>query len=131
MNTVILMGRVGADPEFKAFDSDGGGVTNFSLATNKKFKTKSGEKKEITHWHKIKAFGKLAKIIEQYVEKGSLISILGEIEYRSYDKDGVVTYITEINAKEMTMISSPNQGNDRPKGNEPANRSEPDDDLPF
>lgn len=103
MNKVILIGRVGKNPEIKHFDN--GQIANFNIATTSKWKTKEGEKKERVEWHNIVANGKLAETIEKYVTKGMLLSIIGEIRYRDYEVSGEKKYITEIVANSLEMLS--------------------------
>lgn len=98
INKVILLGRLGADPEIRV-SQDGKKIARFSLATSESWKDKlSNEKKEKTEWHKIVIFSVgLAEISEKYLKKGSLIYIEGQISSRKYtDQSGVEKYITEI-----------------------------------
>jgi single-strand DNA-binding protein len=113
MNHVILIGRVGKDPEIKNFNSDIK-LATFSLATSKMYKDKkSGEKKEVTQWHTVSVWNGLAGIAEKYVRKGDRLCITGEIEYQSWEsRDGERKYATRINAENMEMLGSPkNQNN--------------------
>jgi len=96
VNKAILIGNVGKDPETRRLEN-GSQVTQFSLATTKKWKDKDGNKKEDTQWHKIVLWRVLSKVAEQYVKKGDKLYIEGYISNRSYDdKDGNKKYITEI-----------------------------------
>lgn len=96
VNKAILIGRVGKNPEIKHLES-GVSVANFSLATSEKYTNKQGEKVETTEWHNIVIWGKLVKIIEDYVSKGILLYIEGKIKTRNWeDKNGAKHYITEI-----------------------------------
>lgn len=109
VNKVILVGRVGENPELK--DLSGSKVVNFSLATSEKFKDKNGEKKENTEWHRVTAWGALAEIIAKYATKGQQLYVEGKIQTRTYDdKDGVKKYSTEIVAKEITLLGSKGSG---------------------
>jgi len=104
MNLVILVGRLGKDPDIK-YTPSGSQVTSFNLATDKSWKDKSGEKVKKTEWHNITAFGKLAEICGNYLGKGKLVFIEGRIQTRQWDdKDGVKRYTTEIVASEMKML---------------------------
>lgn len=110
MNLCILKGRLGADPETKTINS-GSTITTFSLATSKKWTSKSGEKQEKTNWHRCKAWNKTGEVIEKYFSKGSEIIVTGEIEYGKYDgNDGVTRYTTDIivNSFEFTSGSGSN-----------------------
>jgi single-strand DNA-binding protein len=93
VNKVILVGRLGADPELKQFDN--GQVCNMSLATSEKW-TKDGVANEKTEWHKVKVFGKLAEICSTYLAKGRQVYIEGKIQTRNYEKDGQKVYVTEV-----------------------------------
>jgi len=106
LNKVLLLGRLGADPELK-FTPNGNAVCNFSMATSKKFKDKNGNDQEITSWHRVVVWGKLAELTNQYMSKGKQCLVEGEINYRSWDdKDGVKKYTTEINATHIQFIGS-------------------------
>lgn len=95
MNRVTLLGHIGNPPELKSVGTDGK-VVNFSIATDESYKDKSGKKIEKTEWHNIVAWGTLAETISKYFVKGSEILIEGKISTRSYEKDGVKHYSTEI-----------------------------------
>ena len=112
INKVILLGRLGADPEIR-MSQDGKKIAKFSLATSESWKDKqSGEKKEKTEWHKVIIFSSgLADITEKYLRKGSLIYIEGQISTRKYtDQSGIEKYITEIVLQgyncQLTMIDN-------------------------
>lgn len=125
MNKVILMGRLGNNPETK--QANGQQLAKFSLATTESYKDKSGEKKEQTEWHNIVVWGKLAEIAEKYLTKGSQILVEGKISYKSYEKDGEKKYYTEILASSFQMIGGKSEPT---KQNEQAPSAESDD-LPF
>jgi single-strand DNA-binding protein len=105
INKVILVGRLGKDPEIRSTPG-GTTVAKFSLATDEKFTDKSGEKQDRTEWHNIVAFGKLAEICGQYLRKGKLVYIDGSIHYDSWDdkETGQKKYRTEITANTMKML---------------------------
>lgn len=105
VNRVILVGRLGKDPEIRSIPS-GTSVAKFSLATDERFTDKNGEKQERTEWHNIVAWGKLAEICGQYLRKGKLVFIEGSIRTESWDdkETGVKKYRTEIIAKDMQML---------------------------
>ena len=103
-NKVQLIGHVGQAPEVKVF-GEGKKVANISLATNESYINAKGEKVEETQWHKVKAWGKTAEIIEKYVTKGKEIAIEGKLTYSDYlDKDGVKRYITEVVASDILLL---------------------------
>jgi len=103
VNKVILIGRLGKDPEVR-YTPDGMMVTSFSLATDESWKDKSGEKQQKTEWHNIVTFGKLAEICGNYLTKGKLVFIEGKIQTQSWEKDGQKHYKTQIVAKDMRML---------------------------
>ncbi len=136
VNKVILIGRLGADPEVR-YTQEGAMVTNFRLATDEQWKDKSGEKVQRTEWHRIVTFGKLAEICGNYLSKGRLVYIEGRIQTRSWDdRDGNKRYTTEIVAQNMQMLERKEQGSDQVR--EPDNSTSsyegssiPEDDVPF
>jgi len=95
LNKVLLYGNLTRDPELKALPS-GQQVASFGLATNRSFKNKEGAQQEQTEFHNIVAFGRTAEVMGQYLKKGRPIYIEGRIQTRSWDKDGVKQYRTEI-----------------------------------
>lgn len=105
INKVILVGRLGKDPEMKSTPS-GMQIAKFSLATDERFTDRSGEKQERTEWHNIVAFNKLAEICGQYLKKGKLVYIEGSIRTDSWDdkESGQKKYRTEIIANTMKML---------------------------
>mgnify|MGYP001595401828 CR=1 FL=1 len=103
-NKVQLIGHVGQDPEIKSFDG-GKKLANITIATNDFYINDKGEKIEQTEWHRVAAWGKVADIIEKYVEKGKEIVIEGKLTHRSYeDKDGNKRYITEVAAQDILLL---------------------------
>jgi single-strand DNA-binding protein len=87
MNKVILSGNLGQDPELRQVGDTS--VTSFSLATTKRYKTKTGEKAKKTEWHNVKAWGKKGEVINQYLKKGNSVLIEGELQYEKWeDKNG-------------------------------------------
>ena len=103
-NKVQLIGHVGQEPEIKTFDG-GKKVANITIATNDFYTNDKGEKVEQTEWHRVTAWGKLAEIIEKYVDKGKEIAVEGKLTHRSYDdKDGSKRYITEVVANDILLL---------------------------
>jgi single-strand DNA-binding protein len=110
VNKVILVGNLGKDPEVKYLPS-GETLCNFSVATSETWKDKvTGEQKELTEWHRVTAFGKLAQIMGEYLRKGSKVYIEGSLRTRSYEKDGQKHYTTEIRCNEMQMLDGKGAG---------------------
>jgi single-strand DNA-binding protein len=143
INKVILIGRLGKDPEVRSIPS-GKSVTKFTLATDDRFTDKSGEKQERTEWHNIETWDRLAEICGQYLRKGSLVYIEGSIRTESWDdkESGVKKYRTKIVANTMQMLDK--KGDDEGGGgggyrktasnSAPASRGseiEDDDEVPF
>ena len=102
-NKVTLIGRTGKDVEIVKFEN--GKLAKVSLATTDHYTNALGEIVEETQWHSLSAGGKLADIMEKYVEKGKEIAVEGKVVYRSWDdKDGVKHYITEIRVEELVLL---------------------------
>lgn len=112
LNKVMLIGRLGRDPEIR-YSQQGTAVVNFPLATNEQWTDKNtGEKQERTEWHRVVSFGKPAEILEKYLSKGSQVYIEGRLQTRNYEKDGQTHYTTEIVVSDFTFLGgrSDNQG---------------------
>jgi single-strand DNA-binding protein len=94
VNKVILVGNLGADPEFK---ETGTGLAKFPLATSESYKTKEGEKKEETQWHNVVIWGSLSQVAKKFLSKGKKVYIEGTLKTRSWDdQDGNKRYTTEV-----------------------------------
>ncbi len=151
VNKVILVGNLGADPETR-YTASGDAVCNIRLATTESWKDKnSGDRREITEWHRVVFYRKLAEIAGQYLRKGSQVYLEGRIKTRKWqDKEGQDRYTTEIEATEMQMLgsrqgmgapaSSPDDNYSAPPANyqpsPPQNKPKPafddlGDDIPF
>ncbi len=130
INKVILLGRVGKDPEIKQFD--GGNKASFSLATTERgFTTKDGTViPEKTEWHNIVCWKGLATIAERFVKKGDLIYIEGKITNRSWESDGKKHYMTEIVADNIELLGGKSEAKET-QYNEPEMAVEDDGSLPF
>jgi single-strand DNA-binding protein len=106
VNKVILVGRLGRDPETR-FTSGGQAVCNFSVATDETYKDRAGERQKRTEWHKIVMWGKLAEIAQQYLKKGALVYLEGRIQSRQWDdKEGQKRTSFEVVANTMKMLGS-------------------------
>lgn len=136
VNKVILVGNLGADPEVK-FLGSGTQVANFRMATTENRVNRSGEKVAMTEWHRIVAFGRLAEICGQYLNKGKQVYIEGRLRTRTWDdKDGNRRYTTEIIASQMQMLGSPGAPAEGAISEREADVDHdvgptPDDDVPF
>jgi single-strand DNA-binding protein len=109
LNKVTLIGNLGADPEVRS-TAGGNRVATFSLATSRSWNSPSGEKQEKTEWHRCVVWNSkvstLADIVERYLKKGDKVYVEGRIEYRQWqDKEGQTRYSTEINVRELIMLS--------------------------
>jgi len=105
VNKVIIVGNLGRDPEIRYMPS-GDAIANIAVATSYRSKDRNtGEQKELTEWHRISFFGRLAEIVGQYLKKGSSVYVEGRLQTRKYtDKDGVEKYATDIIAEQMQML---------------------------
>lgn len=145
INKVILVGRVGKDPEVRHLDNNAS-VARFSLATSESYKNKSGEKVTNTEWHNIVAWRSQADFAGNYIKKGTLLYIEGKIRTRAWDdKDGNKRYTTEIDVDNFQLLSSAQGQGGVSTGNQSQSASGPDfapdgdfnagaeatDDLPF
>lgn len=130
LNKVILIGRLGREPETR-FMPNGEAVCNFSVATSEKYTDKNGQRQEATEWHNVTMYRKLAEIAGQYLKQGSQVYIEGKIKSRKYtDKNGVERTAYDIIANEMKMLGGNAQT--------PAQKQQPaqaqddiSDDVPF
>ena len=138
VNKVILIGRLGADPEIR-YTPSGAEVATFRMATSESWTNKSGEKEERTEWHRIVAWRGLAKICGEYLSKGKLVYIEGRLRTRSWeDRDGNKRSTTEIEATEMKMLGGigEQKGKDKDKEAEgdfspPPQKDKDEEDIPF
>lgn len=105
VNKVIIVGNLGRDPEVRYMPS-GDAIANIAVATSYKSKDRNtGEQKELTEWHRISFFGRLAEIVAQYLKKGSSVYVEGRLQTRKYtDKDGIERYATDVIAENMQML---------------------------
>lgn len=116
VNKVILIGRLGKDPELK-YTPSGVAVAKFSIATDEVFKDKTGEQQKRTEWHNIVAWNKLAEICGEYLTKGKQVYIEGSIQSRQWeDQSGNKRTSYEIVARQMTMLGSKSDSERSPMG---------------
>ena len=109
LNKIMLIGNLGADPEVRS-TSNGSRVATLSLATSRQWTTQAGEKQEKTEWHRCVVWNAkgsgLADVVEKYLKKGDRVYVEGRIEYRTWqDKEGQKRYTTEINVRDLVMLS--------------------------
>mgnify|MGYP001818617383 FL=1 len=139
INKVILIGRLGSDPEVR-YTPSGVAVANFNIATSEEWKDKdSGEKKERTEWHRIVAWRRLGEICGEYLSKGKQVYIEGRLQTRDWeDKDGNKRYTTEIVANDVQFLGARDSSESaRPRSTSSADyqgmpaQGPADDDIPF
>jgi single-strand DNA-binding protein len=151
LNKVMLIGRLGQDPEVRYTQSNTA-VATLNLATNERYRDSNGEYQDRTEWHRVVAWGRTAEVCQQYLTKGSLIYVEGPLQTREWeDNQGQKRYTTEVKALQMTMLDS-RGGNGGGMGSAPSapasnaassapssesgvnktvNLDDIDDDLPF
>ena len=103
VNKVILIGRLGADPEVR-YTQNGTPVSNFKLATNTFWKDNEGERHKNTDWHKCTCWGRLAEVAGEYLKKGDEVYILGRLSYGQYERDGQTVYYSYVHVEEMKFV---------------------------
>ena len=138
MNKIIVIGNLGKDPEMR-YTPSGQSVTSFSLATNRKFTTSTGEQREETDWFNVSAWGRLSELCNQYLTKGQQVYVEGRLHLRSFEgRDGQTRWTNEITLTDVQFLSRAGGTGDQA----PPYDSEPDmsdggpvtdevDDLPF
>ncbi len=138
VNKVILVGRLGKDPEIRYMPS-GVTVANFVIATSEEWKDReTGQKQERTEWHRIVAWRRLGEICGEYLRKGIQVYIEGKLQTRSWDdRDGNKRYTTEIVAQNMQILTPAANKGARPESTEEGGMpydepiTIPEDDIPF
>jgi single-strand DNA-binding protein len=136
LNKIIVIGNVGRDPEMRYLPS-GQSVTNFSVASNRRYATSDGEQREETQWFNVSAWGRLAETCNQYLTRGRQVYVEGRLSTRTYTgQDGQQRFSVDINANEVQFLGGAGgMGDDRPDygggvtgGGPPQDEI---DDLPF
>ena len=141
VNKVILVGNLGQKPEMR-YTATQSAVANLSIATTESWKDKeSGEMRDKTEWHRVVYFGKLAEIVEKYLDKGSSVYIEGKLQTRKWqDKNGADRWTTEIVGSELTMLGSRSSSSNNSMAYDQSESPFPednsgegltDDDIPF
>lgn len=120
-NKMIVVGNVGSDSEMRYLES-GTAVTSFTLATNRRYRTSSGEQREETEWFTVTAWGRLAETVNQYVNKGMKIYAEGRLKSSTWEgNDGQTRFRNEITATDIVFLDSRGAGSSSPN---PANNTE-------
>jgi single-strand DNA-binding protein len=127
VNKVILVGNVGKDPVVQYLKEDVP-VARFTLATSETYRDKKGEKVTNTEWHNIVVWRNTAKVVEQYVKKGTQLYVEGKITNRSYEKDGVTKYMTEIVANTIQFLGKAESGSS--SGSSSTTTSKKEEEMP-
>ena len=138
LNKVMLIGRLGNDPELKTI-STGSNVCNFSVATSERWKDKEGQKQEKTDWHRVVVWGRQAELCSKYLAKGRQVYLEGRLQTRSWeDQQGQKRYTTEIVVNVVQFLSSSQQQGYQAGGSEPMEPDfgpepsfEPTEEIPF
>ncbi len=136
VNKVILVGHVGKDPDFK-MTKYGTSMVSFSLATNSKYKDRSGQLVNLTEWHKVQAYGKLAELIKKYVGKGSSLYIEGKLQTSRYEKDGITRTVTGVVVTSVQFLKTEKPSDDlegsdfEPNETDPWENYSEEEEIPF
>lgn len=131
LNKVLLYGNLTRDPELKALPS-GTKVVSFSIATNRSYKDKNGQKQEAVEFHNIVSFGKQAEIVNQYFKKGKPIYVEGRLQTRSWDgADGKKNYRTEVVLENFQFGASVGGGSTSGSNGSSSKADAPSDDTPV
>ena len=112
MNKIIVIGYLGRDPEMRYLAS-GQSVTNFSVASSRRYTTAAGEQREETEWFNVSAFGRLAETCNQYLTKGRQVYVEGRLRSRSYQgNDGQTRFSNDINLTDVQFLGRTGEGMD-------------------
>lgn len=140
VNKVILVGRLGKDPDVR-YTPAGDAVADLSIATSEKFKNQEGEYNERTEWHKCVVWRNTAEFAKQYIKKGQLVYVEGKLQTRKWqDKSGNNRYSTEVQANTLTPLGSwaktgdngdGNNNNSAPQNNNTQAAGNDADEIPF
>jgi len=104
LNLHMLNATIGSDVDYRTFEGNDRAVASFSVATNRTYKNRDGEKQTETQWHRIECWNKLAKFASEHLKKGTNIHIQGEVRTDKSEKDGVTRYFTKTLANRITFL---------------------------
>jgi len=139
LNKVILIGRLGGDPELK-YTPNGTAQAKINLATSERWKDNDGNNQEKTEWHRIITWRRQAEFAGEWLKKGQLVCVEGKLQTRSWEQDGQKKYMTEVVADNITMLGSKGDTGGKSSESPPDKGESPDapneiededDDLPF
>ena len=134
LNLAQLIGRLGADPEVR-YTAGGDAIANLRIATSEKWRDKqTGDLQESVEWHRVVFFKRQAEICEQYLRKGSLVYVSGQLRTRKWqDRDGQDRYTTEVRGFDMKMLGGKGDSTAAPvsQSQQPVQQDGFDDDIPF
>lgn len=134
INKVILVGNLGKDPEVRN-TQDGKSIANLTVATSERWKSRDGEQKDRTEWHRVVIFSDgLAKVAERYLRKGSKVYLEGQLQTRKWtDKDGQDRYSTEVVLQgfNATLVMLDGKSDGEAARQEPESNFDFDDSIPF
>lgn len=132
LNKAFLIGNLGVDPEIK-YTQSGRAKLRLSVATNRGYQDKDGQRQEVTEWHKVAVWGKRAEGLNKILAKGDRVGVEGRIEHRAWEDDnGVRRSLTEIVASEIILLGSPRGRVSADAGGNGASASAPAaEDIPF
>jgi single-strand DNA-binding protein len=131
LNKVLIIGRVGNDPEMR-YTASGTEMCTFSVATSDSYTSKAGEKKEKTEWHKVIAWGVVGKICSENLAKGSLVYIDGKLTTNSWeDKSGNKRQTTQVQVLGMQKLADGKGGAPKPVNQQEPPPSSREDEIPF
>jgi single-strand DNA-binding protein len=140
MNKITIIGHLGRDPEMR-YTPQGAAVTDFSVATSRRYTDNTGERREETDWFRVSAWRQLAELCNQYLQKGSLVYVEGRLHVRQYEaNDGTTRFSSDVFASDVRFLNRPDRDSEGASGGgyggpssgfgQGAGPSEPDD-LPF
>ena len=130
MNKIIVIGNVGRDPEMR-YTPNGSGVTSFSVASNRKYKTAAGEEREETEWFNVSAWGKLGELCNQYLTKGKMVYVEGQLSSQRWEgQDGEKRFSNNINLREIQFLDR-SQNTADGSGTQDSESIDEEPDLPF
>lgn len=132
LNKVMIIGNLGKDPEMR-YTPSGSPVTNFTVAVNRRWKSRDGEQKDETEWFTVECWDKLAEIANQYLTKGKQVYIEGRLRTHSWEdqQTGEKKYRTNVVASDMRMLGTRDQGEDQYSERAPVTQNTELEDMPF